>query len=253
MADHDAHVWYQDDEFWETMEPLLFPQERIAKADEEVEQVAELVGLPDGAAVLDLCCGVGRHSAAFARRGCSVTGVDRTAAYLARARERTAGLGVELVQADMREFRRDAAFDAATTLFTSFGYFDSPDDDARVLRNVCASLKPGGAFVIDVHGKETLARIFQPRGWDSAIVDGEEVFLLEEREPVEAWNYILNRWIYVGPTARREWRLKLRLYSAHELTERALACGFSEATAFGNWAGDAYGPEARRLVVVARK
>ncbi|MBT3271386.1 class I SAM-dependent methyltransferase [Candidatus Poribacteria bacterium] len=253
MADHDAHGWYEDDEFWTTMEPLLFPEERIAKADEEVEQVAALIDLPGGSAVLDLCCGVGRHSAAFARLGHAVTGVDRTTAFLASARERAAGLDVEFVHGDMRDFRREGAFDAAVSLFTSFGYFEAPDDDACVLRNVCASLRPGGAFVIDLHGKETIARIFQPRGWDSAIVDGQEVFLLEEREPVEAWDYMMNRWVFVGPTTRREWRLKLRLYSARELTELALASGFTQATAFGSWAGDPYGPDARRLVVVARK
>lgn len=252
MADHDATDWFDDDEFWTTMEPLLFPEERIAKADEEVEQIAALVEAPAKASVLDLCCGVGRHSMAFARRGHEVTAVDRTRAYLARAREGAAGLPVEFVRSDMREFRRDATFDLAVSLFTSFGYFDEPDDDARVLRNVVASLRPGGAFVVDVHGKETLARIYQPRGWDS-VVDGEEVFLLEERTPIEAWSYILNRWIFVGPTGRKEWRLKLRLYSAGELTRLALESGFSCATAYGSLVGDDYGPGARRLIVVARK
>ena len=47
-------------------------------------------------------------------------------------------------------------------MFTSFGYFASRDDDLRVLRNVRASLNAHGTLVLDVMGKEWLARHFQP-------------------------------------------------------------------------------------------
>jgi hypothetical protein len=62
----------------------------------------------------------------------------------------------------MREFRREAVFDLALSLFTSFGYFAAREDDLTVLQNVRAGLRPGGAFLIDVVGKEWLARHFQP-------------------------------------------------------------------------------------------
>jgi trans-aconitate methyltransferase len=90
--------------------------------------------------------------------------VDRTAFLLERACERAqaAGLDLELVQADMREFRRPAAYDLAVSLFTSFGYFDALEDDLRVLRNLRASLTPSGVLVMDMVGKEWLARHFQP-------------------------------------------------------------------------------------------
>jgi SAM-dependent methyltransferase len=69
---------------------------------------------------------------------------------------------IELVEGDMRDFRRPASYDLALSMFTSFGYFESRADDLRVLRNVRESLKPGGVFVVDVMGKEWLARHFQP-------------------------------------------------------------------------------------------
>lgn len=52
--------------------------------------------VPEGATVLDLACGSGRHLRWFAQRGCRVTGVDRDATALAAC----AGLG-ELVTADV--------------------------------------------------------------------------------------------------------------------------------------------------------
>jgi len=58
-----------------------------------------------------------------------------------------------------------AIFDIAISLFTSFGYFEDPRDDQKVLANVHASLKPGGKLLMDMSGKEVIARTFQPTGW----------------------------------------------------------------------------------------
>src|SRR5687768_4028043 len=86
---------------------------RGAGAAGEVEQALALLGpLPAGAAVLDLCCGVGRHSIELARRGFCVTGVDRFEPFLDRARSAAAdaGVSVEWVRDDMRSFRRPGGF-----------------------------------------------------------------------------------------------------------------------------------------------
>jgi hypothetical protein len=60
----------------------------------------------------------------------------------------------------MRRFTRPRAFDLAVCLFTSFGFFREDADNRRVLDNVAKSLHPGGTFVMDMLGKEVLARIF---------------------------------------------------------------------------------------------
>src|SRR5262245_5505884 len=144
-------AWYEDDAFWETFGPWMFSVESFARTEAQVDAIVSLMRLEAGALVLDLCCGVGRHAIALARRGCRVTGVDRTVAYLDQARERAraAGVEVELVRSDMRAFVRAEAFDAAVNLFTSFGYFDDPLDDLRVARNVAASVRPGGRALFE--------------------------------------------------------------------------------------------------------
>ena len=131
--------------------------------------------------MLDLCCGPGRHSLEFARRGFRVTGVDRTAHYLttARAAATREGLTVEFVQEDMRHFHRPAAFDLALNLFSSFGYFEDVANDLRVLQHLHDSLKSGGQVLLEMAGKEPLARMFQPRTWHRHAERDE--YLLEER------------------------------------------------------------------------
>ena len=74
--------WHEDDSFWETWGPLIFTPQRIADAIEEVTKIIKLLNIQPGSSVLDLGCGIGRHSLELARRGYQVTGVDRTRGYL---------------------------------------------------------------------------------------------------------------------------------------------------------------------------
>jgi ubiquinone/menaquinone biosynthesis C-methylase UbiE len=93
---------------WEGLAEVLFGPGRWLTVGNEVDALIELGSVPAGARVLDMCCGPGRHALELARRDFAVTGVDRTEAYLDRARERAAadGLEVEWLQADMRHFCR---------------------------------------------------------------------------------------------------------------------------------------------------
>lgn len=203
------------------------------------------------AAILDLCCGEGRHSLELARRGFRVTGVDRTRLHLDEARRRAVaeGLEVEWVEEDARQFRREGAFDAAINMFTSFGYFEDPDDDRRVAGNLHASLREGGALLMEMMGKERLARIFTPRDWHEA--DG--VLMLAERTMEDDWTMARNREIYIDGERRTEYTWRHRIYSAAELKALLMGEGFGEVRVFGGLDGAAYDQNATRLVAVARK
>jgi len=230
---------------------VLFTESRWANAPQEVEAMVSLLGLSKGARVLDLCCGVGRHSLEFARRGFEVTGVDRTATYLGEARTRAAdeGLEVEFIQDDMRTFVRPQAFDAAINYFTSFGYFESEAEERQVLSNVYRSLKSGGVLLMEMMGKEILARIFRERDWREE--DG--MMILEDRKLAPDWSSLDNRWIIIKEGVRREVTLTVRQYSAAELSRSLVEGGFFRVDVYGDLTGAPYDQAATRLVVVAHK
>ena len=244
--------WYDDDSFWETFQNYMFDPRRLAQTVAEVDQMIALLGLQSGGAVLDLCCGIGRHSIEFARRGFKVTGVDRTTPYLDQARASAAkeNLKIEFVLSDMREFSRPAAFDAAINFFTAFGYFENPADDAKVARNLGDSLKPGGRLIVDTMGKEVIARKFRERDWgtreDGAIV-------LEERRVLDGWKRIENRWTRIHGSERRSSTLLVRLYSGAELESLLREVGFREVGLYGSLSAIPYDQNAERLVAVATK
>lgn len=245
-------TWHENDVFWESWAPQMFTERRWEMASEEVDAVVQLLDLSPGAHVLDLCCGPGRHSLELARRGFRVTGVDRTADYLERARQRAAeeGLEVEFVLEDMRAFRRPEMFDAAVNLFTSFGYFEDPAEDLQVVQNLYASLKPGGRLLMEMMGKEVLARIFLESNWHE---NEDGVLVLEKRKIRSGWDWIDNRWIIIDGEERREFAVGHRLYSGAELAALLRQAGFGSITLYGGLAGGPYDHTAQRLAVVAQK
>ena len=247
----DINPWYEEDSFWEIVEPYLFGQQPLSNAPAEVDKVIALLGLQPGMSVLDLCCGVGRHTLEFARRGYQVIGVDRTQAYLNRARRQATseGLEIDFVLADMRSFCMPREFDTIINLNTSFGFFEDPEQDRQVVMNIHRSLKTNGSLLMDLMSKEVLARIFQERDWHEA----EGILILQERRLSHAWSWIENRWIMIKDGKRNDFRVSHRLYSAAELTSLLTGCGFTSTEVYGNFSGGDYDQQAERLVVLAHR
>jgi SAM-dependent methyltransferase len=247
---HAEDEWFADESFWITSYDVTFPESRFSVAAAEVAQILNLVQRTEGR-VVDLACGPGRHSIPLAQRGFLVTGVDRSAFLLERARERAArsGVVVEWLQADMRDFRRADSFDLALSLFTSFGFFRDDADNQRVLSNVADSLRAGGAFVLDMGGKEVLARIFNPTA--SREVPGG--LLVQRRRVTNDWSRMENEWILLRDGVVHTFRIDHWIYSGREIKQMFSEAGFASVQLFGNYLGAPYGPEAARLVVVGRK
>ena len=240
--------WFENEAFWRECRGLLFDEGRMERAGGEIDWIAERTGIEPGARVLDLCCGIGRHAREFVARGYAVTGVDLEATYLAEASR--AAPELETVQCDMRAFRREASFDLAINLYTSFGYFDDPDDDQRVLDNICASLRSGGQFVLDLKGKENLARVFEPLGTTEL---ADDTLLVSRRRIEGDWEYCRTTWIVIRGGERREFTFRTRLYAATELRSMLRRAGFAEIEFRGSLAGAPFDHKSNRTVAIARK
>jgi len=245
--------WHEDDSFWETWEPLMFTPQKIADAVEEVTKIIKLLNIQPGSSILDLCCGIGRHSLELTRRGHQVTGVDRTRGYLDKARKQAEeeNLNIEFVQGDMRLFSRPDAFDIAISMFTSFSYFEDPQEDKHVVKNVFESLRTGGRFIIQMHGKETLAKVFMEKDWNEHKDD--EMIVLRERKVSQNWSWMENRWIMLRGSERIEHEISHRLYAGSEIEALLNDCGFNRVDVYGDLEGNPYDHTARQLVVVGYK
>jgi SAM-dependent methyltransferase len=243
--------WFDNESFWSEMYPFMFPEERFHLAEDQIEKGLALIGFNDGA-VLDLCCGPGRHSLALAKRGIQVTAVDNSEFLLSMAKAEASRmeLEIEFVRKDMRQFVRSKSFSLVLNMFTSFGYFDDKEDDLKVLQNAYESLKPGGAILIEMMGKETLARKYQPT---SSTEGADGTLLIERHEICEDWTRVLNEWILVKDGKARAFIFKLRLYSGQEIKDLLGGAGFEETNVYGDLDGSEYGANANRLIAIGRK
>jgi SAM-dependent methyltransferase len=140
----------------------LYGTKDYAAECDAVEALVRRHGTGPVRTLLDLGCGTGTHAFAFARRGYSVTGADRSPAMLEVARGKAAGFAAHpapvFVEGDLRTLRLGRTFDAVVMLFAVLGYQTGDDDVATALHTVATHLAPGGMFVCDLwYGPAVLA------------------------------------------------------------------------------------------------
>jgi SAM-dependent methyltransferase len=99
--------------------------------------------------VLDLGCGTGLLTTAFANAGHHVTGVDPAPAMLHIARNRPGGDAVHWVQSDAQNFRTDARFDLIIMTGHAFQIMLTDDDIRATFQTIRHHLAPHGRAVFE--------------------------------------------------------------------------------------------------------
>ena len=98
--------------------------------------------------ILDAACGRGRHSVYLNRKGYDVTGYDLSevnCAYNKKSECKTLHFFIH----DMRKPFRENYFDVALNLFSSFGYFETEEENRQAIHSLGKSLRKGGLLLID--------------------------------------------------------------------------------------------------------
>lgn len=229
---------------------LQIPDEHTAK---EIDFVARALQLPEGAHVLDLCCGVGRHSRALARLGLRVTGLDLSEMSLDIARTRTAeeGLDVGFIQGDMRSIPFTGELDAVINMYSSFGFLETEGEDERVIRAVAAALKPGGRFFLDMSNPLWLFRNYHPQVW-AELPDG--TLLLENQVYEVRSGRAIATWRLIRPDGHSDdIHFSMRAYTLPELVNMLHRSGLEPVEVWGGFDGAPYGMDSMRLMLLAHK
>jgi SAM-dependent methyltransferase len=138
---------------WDDYAPFYDWENAQTLARRDVPFWQRLAAAQDGR-VLELGCGTGRLTVPVARTGADIVGIDRSAAMLARARQRLrrARLRAPLIRGDIRQlpFRRRTRFDLVMAPYGMLQSLTSDRDLRQTLDAVAGVLKRGGLFAIDL-------------------------------------------------------------------------------------------------------
>ncbi len=126
---------------------ILYKERNYREAQVFMDNLTHYLNMDEGAKVLDLACGKGRHSIYLNQLGYNVLGVDLSENSIAIA-NKNANDTLHFKVHDMRE-PFEEKFDAIFNLFTSFGYFENESDNWKTLVSIHESLSEYGFGVID--------------------------------------------------------------------------------------------------------
>lgn len=224
----------------------------------EIEVFSRILNLSPEDKILDLCCGQGRHTLELTRRGYKAEGLDRSHYLISRAKTtaKKEGLSTSFKEGDARNLRYPAdTFDVVMLLGNSFGYFETMQDDLRVLREIFRVLKPWGRLLIDVTDGDYMRHHFQPRSWEWL---GEKLFVCRERSLSLDEQSLISREIItdVEEGVLVDQFYAERLYTPDSLSKLLQEAGFSKITFSGPLSPDSQrnqdlGMMERRIIVTA--
>lgn len=219
----------------------------------EVDFMLKVLDLPDGANVLDLGCGEGRHALEMAKRGYWMTAVDATAPLLqvARSNAREQGLDIQFKHQDMRILPWNNHFDAAYCVWGSFGLFDE-QGNYDLLQAVYQVLRPGGRILIENHSIETLLPNFRDNFWHPV---GDDLLRLEQRYFDHKSSRLESNWMFIRRSTGKieQAALSMRIYTYYELCKLLEQAGFINFAAYDTLTAEPFHAGAHRLTLLATK
>ena len=203
--------------------------------------------------VLDLACGKGRHSIAFAMKNFNVVGIDITERFINEAKNKAKKLNlnnITFLTGDIRNFNLNKQSGVILNAFTSFGYFDNIEDNIKILNNVRKHLNPEGTFILDYLNKKQVLKAVAEKPEMTITEQGIKFNIKKETENGFVCKYIE----ITTPEGKNEhFYEKVKLFSKEELHNLITNCGLEVKDIWGDYYGSSYFEEAPRMIFICEK
>ena len=215
-------------------------------------RLIDVLELPSGARILDAPCGQGRHAHLLAEAGFDVDGLDFSEVLIETAKKRGTGPNLRYTVGDMRKMpaRWRGRFDAVLNLFTSFGFFDHPDEDERVVQDFARVLKPGGVLIWQGGSRDGVMARFLAMDW---WIGGKRRLYAQQRSFDQLSGILTVHSTWSDGRKIREREHRIRLYNASQLSEMFRRHGLIVEQAFDGASARPLSRRSSEMLLVARK
>ena len=226
---------------------ILYSNRDKSEAEVFLTNLMNHMAVPQGASILDLPCGKGRHTLFLAEKGYVLTGADLSVASISLAQS-YAPVGVTFLVHDLRKPAWNESFDYVLNLFTSFGYFETEAEDKAAFATLSRALKKGGSLVIDFMNVARAVNLLKE----------------EETKVMQGMEFQLKRYIkdgYIHKEIRFEadntpyfFTERVKALTLQDFKEFFTFAGLTLVDTFGSYKLDAYdATESDRLIMIAKK
>lgn len=127
---------------------ILYQNRDYKEAEFFLDNLVEYLKPEEGATMLDVACGKGRHALHLCIKGFEVYGIDLSPQSISEA-NKIACQNLFFDVHDMREVYKPHYFDFIFNFFTSFGYFEKEEDNYATAAAFSQELKNGGKVILD--------------------------------------------------------------------------------------------------------
>ncbi len=206
---------------------------------------------------LELGCGTGRVLIPVASAGVEVTGLDASAAMIARARQKVAALPEEvrgritLDEGDMRSFALPGRFALIYVPFRAFLHLMTSRDQVAALENIHRHLLPGGRLALNFFDPDlrliagsaavpggvlqrTGDELVDPRS-GNLLIEWATVHYHQARQEIDQY-FIYEELDRRGRVVNRFYRaLRMRYIFRYEFEHLLARCGFTVEALYGSW------------------
>jgi len=225
----------------------LYSDRDYSEASKFIENLIGHLNPPITAKILDLACGKGRHALHINQLGYRVWGVDLSPCSITEAIESESDR-LRFSVHDMRMVYKPDYFDYIFNLFTSFGYFNSQEDNLKVMQSVCDGLKPNGIFVLDfLNAKKVKKSLVK----NEVITKGDIKFSIHR----EVKNNVIQKNIdFVVNGESLHFEERVTAFELNDLQELFKPFKLEIQEIFGNYNLEAFDAKTSdRLILVAKK
>ena len=148
---------------------ILYKSRDTKEAEIFMDNLSEKLSFSPQQQILDLACGKGRHAIYLNKKGFNITGTDLSTESIKYAQKyariyanNSVSERLRFAVQDMREVFRADYFDVVLNLFTSFGYFDTKQENQQAITAMSANLKENGVLVIDFFNTKKILKNLVP-------------------------------------------------------------------------------------------
>ena len=201
-----------------------------ADADVAARRLADLA---EGGPALELGIGTGRLALPLAGHGVAVSGIDASAAMVARLRAKPGGAEIPVAIGDFAEVAVDSPFSLIFVVYNTFFSLLDADAQRGCFERVANRLVPAGRFVIEAFvpdpGRFERGQHLEVRnvGVDSAVVS-----VSRHDSPTQRVDSLLVRLAEGGV---RTWPVHIRYSYPDELDQMADRAGLRLEERWGGW------------------